>query len=50
MLGPMACGMGETQVESEVGMQNLDEVKAILEMTLVFSVFPTFSHAFFNVI
>jgi hypothetical protein len=32
--------MGETQVESEVGKQNLDGAKVILEMTLVSSVFP----------
>jgi hypothetical protein len=46
----MAQGMGEMQVESEVGMQNLNTAKVGLEMTLVCFVFPTFSHVFSNAI
>ncbi len=45
----MAWKMGETQMESEVGMQNLDKVKAILKKTSISFVFPTFLHAFSNV-
>jgi hypothetical protein len=42
--------MGETQVESEVGTQNLDEAKVGLEVASVSSVFLAFLHAFSNVI
>jgi hypothetical protein len=42
--------MGEMQVESEVGIQILDREKAKLEMASISSIFPTFSHAFFNAI
>ncbi len=49
-LGPMAQRMGETWVESEVGMQNLDKAKAILKKTSISSLFATFSHVFSNAI
>jgi len=47
---PMVQGIGETHVENEVGMQNLDLAKVGMEIASVSSVFPTFSHAFFNAI
>jgi hypothetical protein len=40
--------MGKTQMESEVGTQNLDETKVGLETTLVSSIFLAFLHAFSN--
>jgi hypothetical protein len=46
----MAQRMGETQVESEVGMQNLDKAKAILKKTSISSLIATFSHVFSNAI
>jgi hypothetical protein len=46
----MAQRMGETQMESEVGMQNFDKAKAVLKKTSISSFFPTFSHVFSNAI
>jgi hypothetical protein len=50
MTGQMAQRMGETQMRSEVGMQNLDIVKARLETTLISFVSPAFLHVVSNAI
>jgi hypothetical protein len=46
----MAQGMGNTQMENEMGTHNLDVAKTGLGMTLLFFFFLAFSHAFSNVI